>query len=52
MTPIPGGPDVAGRVKALMRPREREALQFPAFHDVAAQLYLTEQTLRRRLQAE
>ena len=35
-----------------MRVGGREPVKFPPLREVAAQLYLTEQTLRRRLQAE
>lgn len=52
MTPLAERPDAARRVRAMVRVRGREPIEFPPFADLAARMYLTEKTLRRRLRAE
>jgi AraC-like DNA-binding protein len=52
MTPTPQEMQMAQRVKSLVHVPVHGPAEFPSFSEVAAKLYLTEQTLRRRLQAE
>jgi AraC-like DNA-binding protein len=52
MTPTPAELEMGQRVKSLIRVPEFGPAEFPPFSQVAAKLYLTEQTLRRRMQAE
>jgi len=52
MTPPASDVDMARHVKQIIRVTGHQPIQFPSLREVAAQLYLTEQTLRRRLQAE
>ena len=52
MTTPASDDDVARKVRQIIRVGGREPVKFPSLREVAAQLYLTEQTLRRRLQAE
>lgn len=44
--------NIVRKVRALIRPVGEGPIEFPAFSQVASQLYLAEQTLRRRLRNE